>query len=193
MNRKRTWVPRLVLLLLISMAVGVPVIAWQLERRAHSITLHARMAEAGGWAPANLAAEVGVPLKLRLTSDYVVHSFAIGQSDAPAVVVIPGEFTETPWFDKPGSAYYCARWCGSTTGACGVRSRSAGLMAGAETPSALSALPDIDAPHPPVPSPAECLSCHRRNLPVDLARKNNDPSIFAHSPAEIAGQCSEPF
>ena len=75
--------------------------------------IHARMAETGGWTPENLTAEVGQPLHLRLTSDDVMHGFAVGQSDQPPVDVIPGEITEvTLTFDKPGKyTFYCTRWC----------------------------------------------------------------------------------
>ncbi len=71
------------------------------------------MAETGGWTPENLTAEVGEPLHLRLTSDDVMHGFAVGQTDLPPVDVIPGEITEvTLNFDRPGKyTFYCTRWC----------------------------------------------------------------------------------
>jgi mono/diheme cytochrome c family protein len=71
------------------------------------------MAETGGWTPENLTVAVGESLHLRLTSDDVTHSFAIGQSDQPPVDVIPGEMTEvTLVFDKPGRyTFYCTGWC----------------------------------------------------------------------------------
>jgi cytochrome c oxidase subunit 2 len=83
---------------------------WQ---RSQGIVMHARMAETGGWTPESLTVAVGEPLHLRLTSDDVTHSFAIGQSDQPPVDVIPGEITEvTLVFDKPGKyTFYCTRWC----------------------------------------------------------------------------------
>lgn len=79
-----------------------------------AVEVHARMPEAGGWAPADLQAVVGQPFNLRLTSDDVLHSFAIGQSDQPPVDVKPGQMTElTLNFDQPGKfTYYCTRWCG---------------------------------------------------------------------------------
>ncbi len=85
--------------------------AWQLG--AQAAVVHARMAEAGGWTPENLTAEVGKPLHLRLTSDDVTHGFAVGQSSLPPVDVKPGEISEvTLTFDKPGKyTYYCTRWC----------------------------------------------------------------------------------
>ena len=99
--------------------------AWWLGQ-TDTITLHARMPEAGGWTPADLTVTAGQPLHLRLTSDDVMHGFAIGQSDQPAVDVKPGEMTDLSlMFDQPGTyTFYCTRWCGPTTGACGERSRS---------------------------------------------------------------------
>jgi plastocyanin len=83
--------------------------------RADVITLRARMPEAGGWTPSDLTIAVGEPLRLRLTSDDVMHGFAIGQSDQPAVDIRPGEMADlTLTFDQPGTyTFYCTRWCGA--------------------------------------------------------------------------------
>jgi len=87
--------------------------AWWLGQE-DVITLHARMPEAGGWAPTDLSVAAGQPLHLRLTSDDVMHGFAIGQSNQPAVDIKPGEMTDTTvTFDEPGTyTFYCTRWCG---------------------------------------------------------------------------------
>jgi mono/diheme cytochrome c family protein len=92
--------------------LGIGFAVWNLQARP--IEVHARMPEDGGWLPGDLTAIAGVPLHLRLTSDDVVHGFAIGQSDQPALDVQPGVFTEaTLLFDYPGKyTYYCTRWCG---------------------------------------------------------------------------------
>ncbi len=83
--------------------------------RLDSITLHARMPEAGGWMPGDLTIAINQPLRLRLTSDDVMHGFAIGQSGQPAVDVKPGEIADiTLNFDQPGTyTFYCTRWCGA--------------------------------------------------------------------------------
>ncbi|MFZ5922234.1 MAG: c-type cytochrome [Chloroflexota bacterium] len=88
-------------------------LAWWLGQN-DAVTLHARMPESGGWTPADLTVEAGQPLRLRLTSDDVLHGFALGQSDQPAVDVEPGKMTEvTLTFDRPGTyTFYCTRWCG---------------------------------------------------------------------------------
>ena len=69
----------------------------------------------GGWLTSDLQARVGEPLHLRLVSDDVVHSFALGQSDFEPVDVLPGKPTEvTLTFDEPGTyTFYCTRWCGA--------------------------------------------------------------------------------
>ena len=60
------------------------------RNRRNTIELHARMPENGGWSMDTLQAEVGQPLRLHLTSDDVVHGFAIGQSDRPALEISRG-------------------------------------------------------------------------------------------------------
>jgi mono/diheme cytochrome c family protein/plastocyanin len=94
-----------------SISIGL---AWWLGG-VDTITLHARMPEAGGWAPTDLTLAAGQPLHLRLTSDDVMHGFAIGQSDQPAVDIKPGEMTDiTLSFAQPGTyTFYCTRWCGA--------------------------------------------------------------------------------
>jgi len=109
---------RIARLLVIVFAVGLPVLALAASKSGsaagQTIEIHGAMAESGGWTPADLTATVGQPIRLRLTSDDVVHGFAVGQSDQPAVDVKPGEMTElTLTFDEPGKyTYYCTRWCG---------------------------------------------------------------------------------
>lgn len=112
MTMRNEWLARWIVLCLLAAAVSVPAVAWW--QRSRGVVLQARIAESGGWTPENLAVAAGEPLRLRLTSEDVVHSFAIGQSDRPAVDVIPGEVAEvTLTFDKPGQyTFYCTRWCG---------------------------------------------------------------------------------
>ena len=90
-------------------AVAVP-----LFLRWRTPLIDAWMPESGGWSVDSLRAAVGVPLHLRLTSDDVVHGFAVGKLDAPAVDVLPGKITDlTLLFDRPGTyTFYCTRWCG---------------------------------------------------------------------------------
>lgn len=109
MNKE--WLARIIVIVLVVTAIAIPLVAWR--SGSQGAVIHARIAETGGWTPENLTAEVGKPLHLRLTSDDVTHSFAIGQSNDPPVDVKPGEITEiTLNFDKPGKyTFYCTRWC----------------------------------------------------------------------------------
>lgn len=83
-------------------------------RGLEPIEIRARVAEDGGWSHDQLEAVAGKPLHLRLTSDDVVHGFAIAGSRLEPVEVEPGRVSEvTVTFDRPGSyTYYCTRWCG---------------------------------------------------------------------------------
>ncbi len=90
-------------------ALGIPIVS-----SARTPLIHARIAEDGGWTPDALQATVGKPLHLRLTSDDVVHGFAVGQMNSPNVEVLPGKVADvTLLFNKPGTyVFYCTRWCG---------------------------------------------------------------------------------
>jgi len=118
---KQEWLARLILALLLVAAIATPFVAQWVQTHdsaksanATTIELRARMAESGGWSSDVIHATVGQPLHLRLTSDDVIHSFAVGQTDWPVLDIQPGELVETNLlFDKPGRyTFYCARWCG---------------------------------------------------------------------------------
>lgn len=90
-------------------AVAVPLVLWW-----RTPLVHAQMAEDGGWSPDSFKATVGVPLHLRLTSDDVMHGFAVGKLDSPAVDVPPGKVTDVSLLFHEAGIYtfYCTRWCG---------------------------------------------------------------------------------
>jgi heme/copper-type cytochrome/quinol oxidase subunit 2 len=100
---------RLATLFAIIVVIGVPLAAVLARSNPDAIKMHGRIAEEGGWTPGDLTAQVGQPLHLRLTSDDVVHGFAVGQSVLPAVDVLPGQWTTTTLlFAQPGKyAFYC--------------------------------------------------------------------------------------
>lgn len=114
---KFEFLARSIVVLLVAFAVSIPM-AWPVvsERLAPVpfIEVHARTPENGGWSMDTIPAEVGKPLQLRLTSDDVVHSLAIGRMDLPVVDIMPGEVVETTLtFDRPGKyIFYCTRCCG---------------------------------------------------------------------------------
>jgi mono/diheme cytochrome c family protein/plastocyanin len=121
--------------------------------RGGAIEIHARVAEQGGWQPSELVAEAGGSLTFRLTSDDVVHGFAVGRIDQPAVEVLPGQYTEvTLTFEHPGRfTIYCTRWCGPGH----WRMRGTIEVTGPETTATPVEEPlystlgiDIDSPHP---------------------------------------------
>jgi len=182
-----------VVLLLVAVAVLIPLIGW--IRQPEVPLLHARMAETGGWTPESLSADVGKSLHLRLTSDDVMHSFAIGQSDQPAVDVKPGEITEvTLTFDRPGKyTFYCTRWCSVNhwrmRGVIEVTDPgNTSLASNAQQPPLYVTLGlDIDAEHhSEEPLPAEKPSAARgAELGVKLPEEITSQDYYrSHSPEE---------
>lgn len=162
---RREGYARLVVILLVIAALGIP--AWGWWQRTGWIDIRARMPEAGGWDPADLTIQTGEPLRLRLTSEDVTHSFAIGQSDRPAVDISPGEVTELVLtFDKPGTyTFYCTRWCGPNhwrmRGTITVVGDEAGQVETPLQPLYLQFGIDLDASHESVHFPSEIPSAIR--------------------------------
>lgn len=177
-----------VLLLGGSFAIGIS--RWSAQ--ADVITLHARMPEEGGWTPTDLTVEAGQPLHLRLTSDDVMHGFAIGQSDQPAVDVKPGEMTDlTLTFDQAGTyTFYCTRWCGANH----WRMRGTITVTGDKPeepitqPIYLQLELNIDAEHEAQVIPDEQPSAQRGAdlaLNLDLSAYQTLDYYRAHSPEEV--------
>lgn len=181
-------------LLALAMVIGLPLATFATRwvgANQPVIEIHARMAEAGGWMPGDLKASVGVPLHLRLTSDDVMHGFAIGQSDQPALDVPPGQMVETTLtFDQPGTyVFYCTRWCGPNhwrmRGTIEVTGETAVPVA--QTPPLYVALGlDLDSPHPASVVPTGKPSAARgSDLGVMLPALYQDREYYrAHSPAQ---------
>lgn len=98
--------------LLLSLSIAIFAGNWIDNKE--TITIHASMPDKGGWSPNYIKVDQGETLKLKITSDDVLHGFAIGKSDQPSVDIFPGKVTElTLSFDKPGKyVFYCDRWCG---------------------------------------------------------------------------------
>ncbi len=167
---------RLAFLFVLVLVIGVPLAAVLARSTPNTIEMHAQMADNGGWTPSNLAAQVGQPLHLRLTSDDVVHGFAVGQSVIPAVDVLPGQWTTTTLvFNQPGKyTFYCTRWCGPNH----WRMRGTIEVTGEATETITTTPPlymtlklDPDAPHPSDVVPGEKPSAARgMSLGVSLDR-----------------------
>jgi mono/diheme cytochrome c family protein/plastocyanin len=156
------------------------------------IEIHGRMAESGGWSPSTIQARAGVPIFLRLTSDDVIHSFAIGQSDTPTVDVLPGQMTEvTLTFDQPGTyTYYCTRWCGPNH----WRMRGTIEVSGEDLTSPQPGMPplymtlnlNIDTAHPASVTPVGIPDAQRgAQFSVLLPAGTRSPDFYrSHSPAQ---------
>jgi hypothetical protein len=139
--------------ILILLAAAVPLVGKLITTRAETIELRARMPENGGWSQDVINGQVNVPIKLRMTSDDVVHSFALGQSSLPSVEIFPGKFSETELtFDQPGEyTFYCTRWCGDNhwrmRGTIIITGPSTGVQPTSFPPLFLRLGLDLDAPH----------------------------------------------
>ncbi|MFQ5401292.1 MAG: c-type cytochrome [Anaerolineae bacterium] len=155
---KQEWTARIFMaLLLIGLPVGILAARWG----ETAVTIHAVMPEKGGFLPDAITAEAGKPFTLRLTSDDVLHGFAVGQSDFPAVEIKPGQMTEvTLTFDKPGTyTYYCTVWCGPNhwrmRGTIEVTGEGEMPLTAPQPPLYVTLGLDIDAPHPAEVVPAQ--------------------------------------
>ena len=179
------------------LAIGAPLLLW-----SRTPLIHVSMAENGGWNPDTLKAEAGQPLHLRLTSDDVVHGFAVGQMDMEPVDVMPGKVTDvTLNFDKPGVyTFFCTRWCGINhwrmRGTIEV-SGSAPDPAPAVKPLYVALGIDIDAPHDAPVVPAERPSAARgQDLAAitsldrsqDFYRTHSPYQVYSDLPASLAEQ-----
>lgn len=178
----------------IGVALGLPLAALIARLADKTIELRARVAEAGGWTPADLTAAVGQPLHLRLISDDVLHGFAIGQSDGPSIDVPPGQAVETTLtFDQPGKyVFYCTRWCGlghwRMRGAIEVTGASGDSTTG-QAPLYVTLGLNIDASHEAAVTP-EGKSSAVRGAQLGMALPKNfltQDYYRSHSPAEVWG------
>lgn len=156
---------------------------------ADVVELRGRMADDGGWTPGAITARVGEPLTLRMTSDDVVHGFAIGQRTQPAVDLLPGTWTTTTViFDRPGKyTYYCTRWCGPNH----WRMRGTIDVVGPRTRAPADSVPlflrlklDLDQAHPSDVVPTETPTAARAGgLPAAVALGGGD--LRTQSPAQV--------
>jgi mono/diheme cytochrome c family protein/plastocyanin len=180
---------RILILAGILLAVGAPLIFW-----TRTPLIHARMADTGGWNPDVLQAKVGKPLHLSLTSDDVVHGFAIGQMNMEALDVEPGKVTDiTLTFDKPGIyTFYCTRWCGVNHWRMRGTIEVSGSAADSETmptiPLYVTLGIDIDAPHEaPVIAESRPSAARGQQLAasLDISKFSSSEFYRANSPYQI--------
>jgi mono/diheme cytochrome c family protein len=168
------------------LAIGAPLLLW-----SRTPLIHVSMAENGGWSPDTLEAEVGKPLHLRMTSDDVVHGFAVGQMDMETVDVMPGKVADvTLKFDKPGTyIFFCTRWCGLNH----WRMRGTIEVSGSTSDSTPPMKPlyvalgiDIDAPHESPVVPNERPSAARgQELAATASLDWSQEYYRTHSPYDV--------
>ena len=80
-------------LLVALFSLGVLAVPVAMRLADKTLEIHGTMAESGGWTPSAIEARVGQPLHLHLRSDDVMHGFAVGRMDMPAVDMEPGKMT----------------------------------------------------------------------------------------------------
>jgi len=184
-------ISRILIITGILLAVGAPLFLW-----ARTPLIHARMAEDGGWNPDVIQAEVGKPLHLKITSDDVVHGFAVGQMDMRSVDILPGKVTDiTLNFDKPGIyTFFCTRWCGLNH----WRMRGTIEVSGSPLDPEPATIPlyvslnlDLDAPHdapvvPMIPPSAISGQQFAATLPID----QSTDYYLSHSPYQVFADLS---
>jgi len=187
--------------LMLGLVVGLPLAVLLLRFKrdfssnGKTVEIHASMPEQGGWSLDSLSINAGQPLRLRLVSDDVLHSFKIGQSDKPAIDLLPGKTVEASLtFEQPGKyTFYCTRWCGPN------HWRMRGTIEVLQTPGAPASIAeqnestlyvslglDIDAPHPAQMTPQKMPSAARgAALGVDLPAAYWFQTFYRiHSPSQ---------
>jgi plastocyanin len=133
--------------------VVIGLLWWGYTRSSATLVLTGSMPESGGWQPGVIKARVGEPLQLQMTSNDVVHGFAVGQMYGTEAEVLPGKITNLSLtFHEPGNyTYYCTRWCGPNhwrmRGTIEVEGEEP-LLQDEKTPLYLKLGVDIDADHP---------------------------------------------
>jgi len=186
--RRAELISRFLIVAGLLLATSIPLWLW-----TRTPLVHVSMAENGGWNPNTLRAEVGKPLELHLTSDDVVHGFAVGQMDREAVNVMPGKVTDvTLMFDQPGTyTFYCTRWCGVNH----WRMRGTIEVSGSTANPGPVSVPlyvtlglDIDAPHEAARLPdhqPSAFSGQGLASKLDISQFSSTGFYRAHSPDQI--------
>jgi mono/diheme cytochrome c family protein len=197
--KRSEFLSRLFVITGIILATGAPLVFW-----TRTPLIHARVAESGSWNPDIIQAEVGQPLDLKLTSDDVVHGFAVGQLNMQSVDVLPGKVTDlTLIFDKPGIyTFFCTRWCGlnhwrmrgtiEVSGSLLDPSTNPGQRPEPVSPPLYVSLKlNLDAPHdsPVVPS-SQPSAISGQQLAANLSINQSTDYYHANSPYQVFNDLS---
>ena len=185
-------IAKALVIFLLVLVIAVPVLGSQLTAQADIIELHARMPENGGWSQEIIHGKVNQPLRLRLTSDDVLHSFAVAQSSLPEVEVFPGKFSQTELvFDHPGEyTFYCTRWCGVNhwrmRGTIVIEGPESAVQPTSAQPLFLKLDLDLDASHLAKNLPANRPNVARgANLAAQLPADWNEEKVWTNSPETL--------
>lgn len=188
MSRRET-LARILIACGIAGALAIPLLVRRAPKRQE---IRARMAGERGWTPDVLRAQVGERLRLRLTSEDVVHGFGVGRSDFDPVDVLPGEVVDVSLaFEAPGTyTFYCTRWCGPDhwrmRGTIEVTGAGPGASPTIDPPAYVELGLDIDGPHPAPAFPAVPPDASRAALPAEeIPEAYRSVSYYrSHSPGE---------
>ncbi|MBA4383756.1 MAG: hypothetical protein C0410_03395 [Anaerolinea sp.] len=113
---KKELLARFLVIFFIFVAISIPIVGrWLTSKdRENTIELNAKVYEDGSWSTDHVKVTAGEPIHFRITSEDVVHGFAVGGYALTPLEVLPGEFVEaTLTFNEPGEyTFFCTRWCG---------------------------------------------------------------------------------
>lgn len=160
------------------------------------ITIHARIAENGGFMPDYVRAEAGEPLRLRLISEDVEHTFALGQNPMDPILLKPGELVDiTLLFDQPGKYTFYSTTSSSPNfwrmrGT--IEVTGDGPTAVGETPLYVRLGLDLDKEHDPVGEENNILWSRQPSAQDGSAHESKIPTkvlsfdyYITHSPLEV--------
>jgi cytochrome c oxidase subunit 2 len=114
---KKELLARFLVIFLILVAMSIPIAGRMITSKDwdNTIALNANVFENGSWSMDHIKVAVGEPVKFRITSEDVVHGFAVAKYPLTPLEILPGEIVEaTLVFNEPGEyTFFCTRWCGS--------------------------------------------------------------------------------
>lgn len=109
------WLERGAIAVVVLVILGLPAVAFGYEGflRSQHENEYTLVGEDGKWSQETIRVKQGEVVRLRLTSDDVVHGFMVEGMDIVVDDVYPGRFTTIEFVaDKPGTfAFACTRLC----------------------------------------------------------------------------------
>ncbi len=112
------WLERGAIVLVLLVVIGLPAAAFSYEGflRSQHDNEFTLVATVGTWTPNTIRVKQGEVVRLRLTSEDVVHGFLLEEFDIAVDAVYPGRFTTVEFVaDRPGTFdFACTRVCSVT-------------------------------------------------------------------------------